>query len=106
MAGKRSYETIARRAGDLSRSPLRRLGCRWSPDKELILKEGIVAAQTRLEGPKGHEIPTVPKLLESLDLTGKVVTADALHPQNALVLRIREKGGDDVFTVKVNRKTL
>ena len=65
-----------------------------------------MVVQKRLEGPKGHEIPTAPQLLEPLDLAGKVVTADALPTQNALASRIREKGGDDVFTVKNNRKML
>ncbi|MDA8149725.1 MAG: ISAs1 family transposase [Nitrospiraceae bacterium] len=162
LAGKRSYESIARWVQDLSQGQLRRLGCRWSPDKKrflppseptirrilskadpaaldqvlshyvvahssgraiaidgktirsssvglmaaLIHKDGTVAAQKRLEGPKGHEIPAAPQLLEPLDLAGKVVTADALHTQNALASRIREKGGDYVFTVKDNRKTL
>ena len=162
LAGKRSYEGIARWAQDLSQSQLRRLGCRWSPGKErflppseptirrilskadpveldrilsqyivahssgraiaidgktirsssvglmaaLVHKDGTVVAQKRLDGPKGHEIPAAHTLLEPLDLSGKVVTADALHTQNALASRIREKGGDSVFTVKDNRKTL
>ena len=72
----------------------------------LVHKDGTVVAQKRLDGPKGHEIPAAHTLLEPLDLSGKVVTADALHTQNALASRIREKGGDYVFTVKDNRKTL
>ena len=162
LAGKRSYEAIARWARDLSQNQLKRLGCRWSPGKDrflppseptirrilskadpvgldrvlsqyivahssgraiaidgktirsssvgfmaaLVHKDGTVIAQKRLDGPKGHEIPAASKLLEPLDLSGKVVTADALHTQNALASRIREKGGDYVFTVKNNRKTL
>ena len=41
----------------------------------LVHKDGTVVAQKRLDGPKGHEIPAAPQLLEPLDLSGKVVTA-------------------------------
>lgn len=72
----------------------------------LVHGEGTVIAQKRLEGPKGHEIPAAHELLAPLDLTGVVVTADALHTQDALASLITEKGGDYVFTVKGNQKTL
>lgn len=57
-------------------------------------------------GGKGMEIPDALALLDRLVLKDKVVTADALLCQKAIAARIVEKGGDYVFPVKDNQKTL
>lgn len=54
----------------------------------------------------GMEIPDALKLLDRLDLTGKVVTGDAIFCQKHITAKIVEKGGDYLFPVKKNQKAL
>jgi predicted transposase YbfD/YdcC len=55
---------------------------------------------------KSNEIPTVRTLLASFDLTGVVVTVDAMHTQTGTATAIIDAHGDYVFTVKANQPTL
>ena len=55
---------------------------------------------------KGLEIPDALALLESLDLTGKVLTGDALMCQKAIAATITGRGGDYVLPVKDNQRNL
>lgn len=55
---------------------------------------------------KGMEIPDALKLLDRLDLKGKIVTGDAMFCQKSITAKIVEKGGDYVFPVKDNQKNL
>jgi hypothetical protein len=55
---------------------------------------------------KGMEIPDALKLLDRLDLTDKVVTGDAIFCQKHITEKIVAKGGDYLFPVKKNQKTL
>lgn len=56
---------------------------------------------------KSNEIPAAPLLLAPLELTGKTVTADAMHTQRELArLLVEEKGADYCLTVKDNQPTL
>ena len=55
---------------------------------------------------KGLEIPDALKLLERLDLKGKIVTGDAIFCQKSITAKIVESGGDYVFPIKDNQKTL
>jgi len=55
---------------------------------------------------KGLEIPDALKLLERLDLKGKVVTGDAMFCQKSITAKIVERGGDYVLPIKDNQKTL
>jgi predicted transposase YbfD/YdcC len=71
----------------------------WAVENRLILGMRSVP-----EG--GHEIATIPDLLETLDLAGAVVTIDAAGCQKALVQQIREQGGDYLVCVKGNQKGL
>ena len=52
------------------------------------------------------EIPDALKLLERLDLKGKIVTGDAIFCQKSIVAKIVEKGGDYVLPVKNNQRNL
>lgn len=71
-----------------------------------VHQEGITIAQKEIP-PEHNEITIAPALLEPLPLTGKVVTADALHTQKELARYIVEnKQADYCFTVKDNQKTL
>jgi predicted transposase YbfD/YdcC len=55
---------------------------------------------------KSNEIPTVRTLLATFDLTGVVVTLDAMHTQTDTAELITSGGGDYVFTVKNNQPSL
>ena len=61
---------------------------------------------TKASHSKGMEIPDALKLLEKLDLTDKIVTGDAMFCQHHITDLIVEKGGDYVFPVKKNQKSL
>lgn len=66
---------------------------------------GTVLGQVAIAA-KSNEIPAVRTLLSSFDLTGAVVTVDAMHTQTDTARLIVEAGGDYVFTVKANQPTL
>ena len=56
---------------------------------------------------KTNEIPAARDVLQTLDLNGKIVLADALHTQMETAQQIVfEQGGDYVLTVKGNQKNL
>ena len=55
---------------------------------------------------KGMAIPDALRLIDQLDLTGKIVTGDALFRQKTISSKVVGKGGDDVLPVKGNRKDL
>lgn len=55
---------------------------------------------------KSNEIPAAPLLLAGLDLTGAVVTMDALLTQKAIAAQIRRQGGHYLMVVKDNQPTL
>lgn len=55
---------------------------------------------------KENEIVAIPKLLELLELSGAVVTIDAMGCQTDIAEKIRERGGDYVLAVKENQPAL
>ena len=56
---------------------------------------------------ESNEIPAARALLQKVDVVGKTVLADALHTQLETAQQILfEGGGDFIFTVKDNQKTL
>ena len=55
---------------------------------------------------KSNEIPAVQQLIDMLDLTGAVVTADAMHCQRETVRKIIAKQADYVLMVKGNQAAL
>ncbi|WP_187414953.1 ISAs1 family transposase [Nonomuraea sp. PA05] len=65
----------------------------------------IVVAQRQVEA-KSNEIPAFTPLLSHLDLTGVVVTADALHTQHDHARHVVAAGGHYLFIVKGNQPTL
>ena len=71
----------------------------WSSDLQVCLGQVAVDKDS-------NEITAVAKLLELLELTGAVVTLDAMHCQKETAQAIRDKGADYVLTVKGNQPTL
>ena len=72
----------------------------------LLHQERIVIAQRRVED-KTNEITGFCPLLISIDLKGKIVTADAMHCQvGHATFIVRDKQGDFFFFVKDNQPSL
>jgi predicted transposase YbfD/YdcC len=55
---------------------------------------------------KSNEITAIPQLLELLDLSGAIVTIDAMGCQKEIARQIREGGGHYVLAVKNNQERL
>jgi len=55
---------------------------------------------------KSNEITAVPKLLQSLEISGSVVTADAMSCQKEIVEKVCEKEADYVIALKGNQPSL
>lgn len=54
-----------------------------------------------------NEIPTLPSLMDPLDVEGRVVTLDALHTHKETArYLVEDKGADYLFTVKDNQQLL
>lgn len=67
--------------------------------------DGIVLGQRQVEQ-KTSEIAWFAPMLDEIDLTGVVVTADALHTTRDHARYLVERGGHYVFTVKENQHRL
>jgi predicted transposase YbfD/YdcC len=67
--------------------------------------EGVVLMEIAIEG-KGSEIPGAAKLLNMVDLRGKVVMGDALHTQRAISIQIVEAGGEYIWLAKGNQSDM
>jgi predicted transposase YbfD/YdcC len=67
--------------------------------------EGLVLMQMEVDR-KENEIVVAPRILEMVDLQGKVVVGDALHTQRELSAQIVEAGGEYCWTVKDNQPSL
>lgn len=57
----------------------------------------------RTVGADSNEIPALPAVLELLDLSGSIVTADAIHCQTRTAQAIRDAGADYVLRLKRNQ---
>ena len=66
---------------------------------------GAVIEQ-RAVGAKTHEIPVLRELVDQLDITDAVITADALHCQRDTAAHILAAGGHYVLCAKANQPTL
>ncbi len=68
-------------------------------------EEGISLGQLKVHD-KSNEITAVPELLDSLDITGCVVTTDAMSCQKEIVRKIIDKKANFMLAVKANQKGL
>ena len=71
----------------------------WASRQRLVLGQEAVAR-------KGNEITAIPLLLERLELTGALVTIDAVGCQRDIASAIRAKGADYLLALKDNWPTL
>jgi len=68
-------------------------------------RQSLVLGQLKTEA-KSNEITAIPQLLDVLELTGCLVTIDAMGCQKAIAVKIRERGGDYLLALKANHPTL
>jgi len=66
---------------------------------------GVILGQEAIHE-KTNEIPVFQEMLNYLDVRGKTVTADAMHCQKGTCKKIISGGGNYVFGLKGNHKTL
>lgn len=66
---------------------------------------GVVLGQQKVDE-KSNEITAIPLLLAALDLTGCIVTIDAMGCQTDIAEQIVEQGGDYVLSLKGNQGQL
>jgi predicted transposase YbfD/YdcC len=71
----------------------------WAGEEEIVL--GQLAVDE-----KSNEITAIPKLLALFDITGAIVTIDAMGCQTEIAKTIRKKKGNYILAVKDNHKTL
>ena len=64
----------------------------------------ILAAEACQE--KSNEITAVPSLISKTDISGKIVTADAMSMQKGIIDKVREGGGDFLIELKANQRGL
>jgi predicted transposase YbfD/YdcC len=93
--GKTARASLDRKSGQ---KPLHIVSA-WAREAGLAL--GQVAVDE-----KSNEITAIPKLLEMLELSGAIVTIDAMGCQKEIVAQIRDGGGDFVLAVKGNQDNL
>lgn len=71
----------------------------WATENQLVLGQTKVAE-------KSNEITAIPELLRLLDLSGCIVTIDALGTQTEITKTILAGGGDYLLAVKENQEHL
>lgn len=89
--GKTSRRTHARSKG---REPLHLVSA-WASRQRLVLGQEAVED-------KSNEIVAIPRLLERLELTGALVTIDAMGTQIEIARTITKRGGDYLLALKAN----
>jgi predicted transposase YbfD/YdcC len=89
--GKTSRRSHARAKGRL---PLHTVSA-WAARQRLVLGQEAVAE-------KSNEITAIPRLLQRLELTGALVTIDAIGTQTAVAQTILDGGGNYILALKQN----
>lgn len=88
----------SRRAHGVDAHPLHLVSA-WASRQRLVLGQQATAV-------KSNEIIAIPLLLERLELTGALVTIDAMGCQRGIATAIRAKGADYLLALKDNQPSL
>ena len=86
----------ARRTGDEKKRPLHVVSA-------FAQEYGLVSLHVKK---KSNEITAIPKLLEILEITGCIVTIDAMGTQTEIAKKIRSKNADYILALKSNQPNL
>jgi len=92
-------KTLRRSFDSASDRPALHLVSAWAAANRLVLGEIPV-------DDKSNEITAIPRLLELLELTGAIVTIDAMGCQKEIADTARQRGADYVLAVKDNQPHL
>ena len=76
----------------------------WAKDNHMSLGQVTTNADTPDEK-ASNEITAIPKLLELIEISGALVTIDAMGCQTAIAEKIVDQGGDYCLAVKENQPT-
>jgi predicted transposase YbfD/YdcC len=68
-------------------------------------ESGLVLGQEKVNS-KSNEITSIPKLLDILDISGSIVTIDAMGCQHEIASKIKSQGGDYFLSLKGNQGNL
>jgi predicted transposase YbfD/YdcC len=71
----------------------------YDVDDQLVLAQAAVDT-------KENEIVAAPRILEQVEIAGKVITGDAIHTQRAISAMIVARGGHYIWPVKTNQPRL
>lgn len=71
----------------------------WASENQILLGQVKTAE-------KSNEITAIPELLELIDVSGSIVTIDAMGCQKEIAKKIVEKNADYVLSLKENQPTL
>jgi predicted transposase YbfD/YdcC len=71
----------------------------WSSTRGLILGQVKTAE-------KSNEITAIPELIEGLDISGAVITIDAMGTQKNIAKKIKDQGGDYILALKGNQERI
>lgn len=71
----------------------------------MVVDSGLVLTQQESEGKK-NEIKTMQAMLQSLEVKGTLISADAMHTQTQTAKIARAEGADYVLQLKDNQKSL
>lgn len=88
----------ARRTGDESKKPLHVVSA-------FAHEFGVVLGQIACEE-KSNEITAIPKLLDMLEISGCIVTIDAMGTQKEIAEKIISKEADYILALKENQKNM
>src|SRR3954454_11524860 len=92
-------KTLRRSFDSASDRPPLHLVSAWAAENRLVLGQIPV-------DDKSNEITAIPRLLELLELTGAIVTIDAMGCQKEIADTARQRGADYVLAVKDNQPHL
>ncbi len=71
----------------------------WAGEHHLVLAQQVVES-------KSNEITAIPELLNLLDITGAIITLDAMGTQRDIASQIIEQKGDYILALKGNQGNL
>ncbi len=91
--------------GKAERGTLQENGCKLDIVSAYSFNTGIIPATEACQE-KSDEIKAVPLLIDKIDISVKIVTADAMSMQKDIIDKIRGKGGDFLIKFKANQRSL
>src|SRR6266446_4047599 len=89
---RRSFDKVA------GKGPLHMVSA-WASENRLLLGQQACDC-------KSNEITAIPELIKNLEISGSIVTIDAMGCQKEIAATIKEAGADYVLAVKDNQPTL